>query len=140
VTLFISPFAADLQITNCILQIFAAASGLNTNMTKTEYYPIRCEEINLDFLTSTGHTISTFPTTYLGLPLGIRNPSRAILQSLVQKIGNKLPGWKRKFLTYHGRELLVKTVLTAMPIHFLTIFKLPKWAIAGLDRFKRGFF
>jgi hypothetical protein len=65
-TLFISPSAADLQITNCILQIFATASGLNTNLTKTEYYPIRCEEINLDFLTSVDQTISTFPTTYLG--------------------------------------------------------------------------
>jgi hypothetical protein len=59
--LFISSSIADLQITNCNLQIFAAASGLNTNLTKTEYYPIRCEEINLDFLTSTGQTISTFP-------------------------------------------------------------------------------
>jgi hypothetical protein len=138
--LFISPSAQDLQTTNCILQIFAEASRLNTNLTKTEYYPIRCDEICLDDFISTGHVISTFPITYLGLSLGIKKPSRGALQSLVQKVGNMLPRWKRKFLTYPGRELLVKTVLTAIALHFLTIFKIPKWAIARMDIFRRSFF
>jgi hypothetical protein len=35
---------------------------------------------------------------------------------MIQKIANMLPEWKRNLLTYIGRELLVKTVLTAMPI------------------------
>jgi hypothetical protein len=100
----------------------------------------RCEETSLDFLTSSGQAISTFPTSYLGLPLGIRKPSRSALHSLIQKVGNRLLGWARKFLTYPGRELLVKTVITAMPVHFLTIFKMPKWAITGVDRFRRSFF
>jgi hypothetical protein len=58
---------------------------------------------------------------------------------LVQRIGNRLPGWKRKLLAYSGREVLVKTVLSAMPTHFLTIYKLPKWAERDIDRYRRSF-
>jgi hypothetical protein len=139
-SIFINPTIADLHVTNFILQIFAAASGLNTNLPKTEYYPIRCEGIDMSFLTSFGQAFPTFPTTYLGLPLGIRKPSWVVMQTVVQKIGNRLLGWKRMFLTYPGRELLVKTILTSMPTYFLTVYKMPKWAIAGIDRFRRGFF
>lgn len=41
---FIKPSVQDLMITNCILNIFQEASGLVTNMSKTEYYPIWCSE------------------------------------------------------------------------------------------------
>lgn len=36
--------------------------------------------------------------------------------------------------------MLIKSVLTAMPTYFLTVFKPPKWAITKIDRFRRGFF
>jgi hypothetical protein len=50
-----------------------------------------------------------------------------------------LPGWKRSFFTYLGKEMLVKAVLTATPTYFLTIFKMPKWGFLKIDRFRRGF-
>jgi hypothetical protein len=37
---------------------------------------------------------------------------------VVQKVANKMLGWKKNLLTYPGRELLVKPVLTAMPTFF----------------------
>jgi hypothetical protein len=58
---------------------------------------------------------------------------------LVQKIGNQLPGWKRNLLTYPGRELLVKMVLSSMPTHFLMVCKLPAWAEKDIDHFRRSF-
>jgi hypothetical protein len=42
-------------------------------------------------------------------------------------------------MSYPGRELLVKTVLSAMLTHLVTIYKMPKWAIKGIDRFRRSF-
>jgi hypothetical protein len=35
---FIKPSKQDLQITSCILGIFAEASGLSTNLDKTQFY------------------------------------------------------------------------------------------------------
>jgi hypothetical protein len=120
--------------------MFAEASGLITNMDKTSFYPIRCDQIDLQFLNQANRALATFPYTYLGLLLNVRKPSRAELQPLIQKIANRIPGWKRSFFSYPGRELLVKSVLTSMPIHFLTAFKLPQWAISCIDKFRRNFF
>jgi hypothetical protein len=137
--IFITTSKQDLQVTDCILQLFAQACGLKTNSLKTCYYPIQCDDAALSLLASPGRVLSTFPYTYLGLPLDVKKSTRASLQALVQKIAHRLPGWKKGLLTYRGRELLVKSVLFAMPTHFLTIFKLPKWTILGVDRYRRSF-
>jgi hypothetical protein len=39
------------------------------------------------------------------------------------------------FLTSPERELLVKSVLFEMPTYFLTMFKMPKWGFAKIDKF-----
>jgi hypothetical protein len=41
-------------------------------------------------------------------------------------------------MSYPGHELLVKSVLSSMPTHFLTVHKLPRWAIRD-DNFRRSF-
>jgi hypothetical protein len=58
---------------------------------------------------------------------------------MVEKVAKRLPGWQRRFLTYPDRELLVKSVLSAMPTHFLTMFKMPKKTIKRIDQFRRSF-
>jgi hypothetical protein len=50
-----------------------------------------------------------------------------------------LPRWKKDFLTYPGKELLVKVVLSGMPTYFLTVYRMPKWGISRIDMFRRGF-
>jgi hypothetical protein len=44
---FLHPNEQELQVTDCILQIFGQASGLMTNMAKTQYYHIQCEQVNM---------------------------------------------------------------------------------------------
>jgi hypothetical protein len=100
--IFIRPTEQDLNTIKCALKIFEEASGLTINMAKTEVYPIQCDQIDLSFLTESNLAISTFPCKYLGLPLHFRKPARQMMQPIVQKIGNKLPGWKRNFLSYPG--------------------------------------
>jgi hypothetical protein len=138
-SLFLKPITNDLKIINCILQLFTDASGLVTNMSKTHFYPIRCDQVNIAFLSNADISVSTFPYTYLGLPLHFRRPSKATLQPLVKKIGNRLSRWKMDFLTYPGRKLLIKIVLSSMPTHMLTVFKPPKGIISIIDRYRRNF-
>jgi hypothetical protein len=138
-TLFIKSIVHDLDMESYILEIFTTASGLKTNMGKTEFYPIQCQNMDLSFLASRNLNISTFPCTYLGLPLHFRNPTRPMMQQVVSKIDNRLLGWKRSLLSYPGRETLIKTVLFALPTYFMTVFKLQKWAIARIDRYRRSF-
>jgi len=70
--------------------------------------------------------ISNFPGKYL--PLHTRKLRRIEVQPLIDKIGARLPGWKEKFLSSSGKEILVKTVLSSLPIYYLTVFHAQKMA------------
>jgi hypothetical protein len=47
VALFIRPQQEDIAITMDILQLFGVASGLKTNLQKSNVFPIRCGENEL---------------------------------------------------------------------------------------------
>ena len=51
----------------------------------------------------------------------------------------KLAAWKGKLLNRAGRLRLINTVLSSLPTYFLTVFKLPKWAIKRIDKLRRNF-
>jgi hypothetical protein len=97
-----------------ILQIFAHASGLVINMEKTEFFPIRCEGSGLTFLENNVQKRSSFSCTYLGLPLHVKKLPRSLFHQIIQKIGDKLPGWKRIFflLSKHGNSSQISVVLS----------------------------
>jgi hypothetical protein len=136
---FIKPSAQDLAVTRQILKLFGEASGLITNLEKTEFYPIRCQDLDMESLLGDGQQTSELPCSYLGLPLHFKKLPRSAIQPMVQRIANRLPGWKQNLLSYSGRELLVKMVLSSMPTQFLKVHKLPAWAIKEVDRFRRSF-
>ena len=58
---------------------------------------------------------------------------------MIDKIAARLLAWKGKLLNRAGRLTLVRSVLTAVPIYFLTVFALRKWALKKIDRLRRGF-
>jgi hypothetical protein len=76
--LFIKPTTTDLKIAYCILGIFAGASGLTTNMKKTQFFPIQCDQTSLEFLTQNNLHISSFPCNYLGLPLHTKKATQKL--------------------------------------------------------------
>jgi len=57
----------------------------------------------------------------------------------VEKIANKLPGWKASLMSLAGRAVLVRFVLTAIPIYLLIAMKVPKWFIRAVDNIRRSF-
>lgn len=48
------------------------------------------------------------------------------LQSLHNRIASKLKGWKQKLLSYAGRDVLIKSVISFIPTYFMSCYKLPK--------------
>uniref|UniRef100_A0A453EX53 Uncharacterized protein n=1 Tax=Aegilops tauschii subsp. strangulata TaxID=200361 RepID=A0A453EX53_AEGTS len=53
----------------------------------------------------------------LGIPLTTRRPTAAQLQPLVDSVAAKLPTWKAWLMNKAGRLALVKSVLSAIPVH-----------------------
>jgi hypothetical protein len=62
-----------------------------------------------------------------------------MMQPMLQKVADRLSWWKRNFLSYLGRELLMKMVLSAIPTFYMIVFKMSKKGINFIDRFRRGF-
>lgn len=140
VGLFIKPIREEMLVLRGILSVFADASGLHTNMEKTEIFPISCNGVNLDdCLSIFPGRISNFPCKYLGLPLHTRKLGKLELQPLVDKVGSRIPGWKGRFFTSAGREVLVKNTLSSTPSYHLTILQQNKWLYKRIDRLRRAF-
>lgn len=58
---------------------------------------------------------------------------------MIDKIGARLPGWKGRLLSRAGRLTLVNSVLSSIPVYYMTSFTLSKWAIKKIDRIRRNF-
>jgi len=62
VVIFLSPVQQDLVLTRAILEIFAGASGLKTNMAKSLISPIQCDlQDTVSLLTFLPGRVDPFP-------------------------------------------------------------------------------
>lgn len=73
-----SPKACDFANIRHILDLFAGASGLITNVDKCFITPIRCSQEQIDAVRLIlPCMVQDFPTRYLGAPLSLSRVSRA---------------------------------------------------------------
>jgi hypothetical protein len=140
VVLFVKPREDELNCVKLILDCFGEASGLVTNLHKSCAIPIRCE----DDLLHEGCNIlqctpSSFPCTYLELPISDKKLSRNILMTWVDKIADRLPNWKARLLNLAGRTTLVRFVLSTIPVYLFLAMNVPKWVINKIDKIRKGF-
>ena len=84
-------------------------------------------------------TTADFPCTYLGLPVSTRKIGKAELLRWIEKISDKLPGWRAALMTMAGRVTWVRFVLSAIPVYVLTAIKVPKWFLRAIDKIRRAF-
>lgn len=83
--------------------------------------------------------VASFPCKYLGLPLSLTRLKAVDLQPILDKLADRLPGWKVALLDKSGRLILVKAVLTAIPLYLLVALEVPRWFIKAIDKLRRSF-
>ena len=77
---------------------------------------------------------------YLGLPANVGLDKTDCFQYLIDRIVQRISGWKEKLLSAGGKEILLKAVVQAIPTYAMSVFKIPKkiakelltrWRISG---------
>ena len=140
VVLFLRPAAEDIEITMDILNLFGEATGLKTNLQKSNVLPIRCEDTDISTVqTLLPCALVDFPCKYLGLPLSLKRLTKEQVQPYIDRIADQLQGWKANLMTKAGRRVQVQFVLTGMLIYHFMAVEFPAWAIKAIDKIRRGF-
>ncbi|KAJ4798488.1 RNA-directed DNA polymerase (reverse transcriptase)-related family protein [Rhynchospora pubera] len=128
------------HVLNSVIHAFSLASGIELNLSKSALLTFNLLNYQEEAVQATLQVpTSSLPLTYLGLPLTVRRPDRLAYQTLIDKVQGKLAGWKSSLLSRAGRVVLAASVLSTIPVYFMTVFKLPVWVIKSLDRIRRNF-
>jgi len=123
-----------------ILRVFEMASGLKVNFYKSKIAGLKVDRSNLELYTKTLNCdIMQIPFVYLGMQIG-GNPRRIQFWDLVvEKVKARLSAWKGKCLSFAGRLCLIKSVLTFIPLFYLSFYKAPTTVCDKISSIQRRF-
>ncbi|CAN1314447.1 Putative ribonuclease H protein At1g65750 [Linum perenne] len=102
-------------------------------------YPIGEIRNGQDLANILGCFLGSFPPTYLGLPLSAVSSSRFIWDPVVTLVRSQLDSWKARFLSFGGIITLLKSVLSQLPIYYMSLFKAPVSVITEIERIQNIF-
>lgn len=90
-----------------------------------------CDRLGLQATTCLGK--------YPGFPLKHKGAPMRQFNYIAERVMNKLAGWKAKFLTFAGRAVLVKSVMSTIPEHVMQGLALPVHLYDKLNKINRDF-
>ena len=82
---------------------------------------------------------AALPSTYLGAPLFLGCARHSFFKRIIDFIRTRLAGWKSKLLSLAGGLILIKHVLSSIPIHISLIIPLPSKTCLLIQRLMRNF-
>ena len=134
----------DLSSFKCIqeaLTEFASLSGLVPSPGKSNaFFSGILSTVKTSILDTLGFKEGILPMKYLGVPLISTKLKYSNCQVLIDKIIGRTKSWANKYLSYAGREQLVKSVLFSMQTYWSSIFILPKKVLKEVESILRAFF
>ena len=102
---------------------FEAVSGLRVNLAKSSVLPVGQVD-NIQLLAAVlGCIVGSFPTYYLGLPLGAKFKDKSIGEPVVKRFEKKLFGWRANYLSKGGRLTLIRSVFLAFLLTSYLFFR-----------------
>ena len=80
------------------------------------------------------------PFKYLGVPVGANMRKASSWEPIISKFQSKLSSWKAKMLSFGGRLVLIKSVMSNLPVYFFSLYRAPSKVIKYIDRIRMNFF
>ncbi|CAH9057532.1 unnamed protein product [Cuscuta epithymum] len=75
---------------------------------------------------------------YLGLP-ALVGRKKEILSYIKERVLKRIQSWNNRYLSKAGREILLKTVIQAIPTYVMNVFLLPDNLISEIKRLMNGY-
>ncbi|MCI50369.1 putative RNA-directed DNA polymerase, partial [Trifolium medium] len=92
-------------------------SGLKVNFNKSMLVRVNISDSWLNEVASAlSCKVGKIHFLYLGLPIGGDLRRLSFWEPVLTRIKKRLSGWKSRFLSFGGRLVLLKSVLTSLPV------------------------
>jgi hypothetical protein len=132
---------ANVRALRTVLTLFAEMSSSKVNFNKSILVGVNITDSWLNEAASILICkVGKFPLLYLGLSIGGDPRRLSFWEPVVNTIKSRLSGWKSRFLSFGGRLVLLKSVLTSLPVYALSFFKAPSGIISFIDSIFSKFF
>ena len=123
-----------------MLRCFELSSGLKVNFHKSKIGAIGVDRYEVKMYSEILHcSLMDIPFTYLGLPIRGNQARCSFWDPVLSKIRKKLSVWKGRNLSFAGRVCLIKSVINAIPLFFLSFFKVPIGVSKEITKLQRNF-
>ncbi|XP_074266690.1 uncharacterized protein LOC141589970 [Silene latifolia] len=119
---------------------FSEASGLHMNRQKSNIYFTGVQRHDKDYIIGiSGCVEGQIPFKYLGVPITAGKLGKRECQALIEKIIERIRSFVARKLSYAGRLILVKSVLTSLFTYWANIFLIPKGVMKKIDSICRNY-
>ena len=123
------------------LDTFCELSGQKVNLNKSKvYFSLNISPESREEMCGVLGIHST-PNLgkYLGFPIKHSGSSSQDFNLVVERVQNKLQGWKTNLLSMAGRVVIAQLVLSAIPAYVMQGCMLPTQILNNLDKVSRNF-
>ncbi|PNX78963.1 ribonuclease H, partial [Trifolium pratense] len=124
-----------------ILKTYGEAAGQEINLTKSEVFFSRnisfAAQEDLSRIMGVRHVLGT--GNYLGLPSMIGRKKKVIFSYIKDRIWKRINSWRGRALSKAGKEVMIKSVLQAIPSYVMSIYLLPESTIQEIERMINSF-
>lgn len=131
---------AQIRVIRRILERFCKALGQRVSLEKSKIF--FSANVSRDLETRKSEESGIKATRdlgkYLGIPILHKRINKETFGDILEMVSSRLVGWKGRFLSFAGRITLTNAVLSAIPIHTMSLFLLSKSIIDDLDKASRS--
>ncbi|XP_057794871.1 uncharacterized protein LOC131011108 [Salvia miltiorrhiza] len=134
--LFFKASATGVRTIKNLLEEYSSASGQLVNLEKSavSFSPCSSRQ-DIEMVVNTlGIRETSGHSMYLGLPTFIVRKKKVQFDYLRERVYKKLSSWKNKFFSAGGKEILIKSVIQAIPTYTMSCFKVPMAVCADIER------
>ncbi|CAL0332599.1 unnamed protein product [Lupinus luteus] len=130
----------NIRVMKSILQLFELSSGLKINFFKSKLVGLNITKDQTNRLADYLQCkVSPSSFTYLGIPVGVNHKRKETWNPLIDRLKIKLSSWNMNHVSFGGRLILLNTVLYALLVYFLSIYKAPVTIINSIQKIQRDF-